>query len=294
MALDIFRKKMNFLTFYRLYFRHRIKKANIFLKTYLFIIVIIRYFINLFYFEKKINLNEFEKKNKNLYEKDIHSLFEYFNSDKGFYFIDQYPEPFKRKNNTKRVKAHGYSEYYEKYFEINKSENMNILEIGSFYGNASAALFFYFKNAKIYGADINPDMFKYRADRIKSFYVDSGSRKSINEFIIKKNISFKIIIEDASHCLRDQIISLFTLFKNIERGGIFIIEEIDFPEKREDMRINQSQPDLKQILKCVIANEDFSSEYINKDEKDYFLNHFESINFYKGNFNEMAVVKKKQ
>ena len=44
----------------------------------------------------------------------------------------------------------------------------------------------------------------------------------------------------------------------------------------------------------ALSFEPFSSEYINKDEKVYFLNHFESINFYKGNFNEMAVVKKKQ
>ena len=35
-----------------------------------------------------------------------------------------------------------------------------------------AALFFYFKNSKIFGADINPDMFKYLSKRITSFYVD--------------------------------------------------------------------------------------------------------------------------
>ena len=53
---------MKLLTFYKLYFRHRIKKANIILKIYLFPIILIRYFINFFYFEKKINLDEFEKK----------------------------------------------------------------------------------------------------------------------------------------------------------------------------------------------------------------------------------------
>ena len=49
--------------------------------------------------------------------------------------------------------------------------------------------------------------------------------------------------------LKDQIISLFMLFPKIKKGGIFIIEEIDFPEKREDMRIGQNFPDLKTILK---------------------------------------------
>ena len=285
---------MNLKTFYRIYFRHRIKKANFFLKIYLYFSLLIRYFINLFYFEKKVDLDECAKKNNYLFDKNIHYLFEYFNSDKGIKFIDQYPEPFKRRNRNEKVTAHGYSEFYEKYFNKLKNESINLLEIGSFYGSASAALYFYFKNANIYGADINPDMFKYKSNRIKSIYVDSGARKSIDENIVEKKISFKIIIEDASHSLKDQILSLFILFKCVDPGGFFIVEELDFPEKREDMRINQSLPDLKQILKSVIVNKDFSSEYINKDEKDYFLNNFESINFYKGNFNEMAVIKKKQ
>ena len=46
----------------------------------------------------------------------------------------------------------------------------------------------------------------------------------------------------------------------MDPGGFFIVEELDFPEKREDMRINQSLPDLKQILKSVIVNKDFSDK----------------------------------
>ena len=53
--------------------------------------------------------------------------------------------------------------------------------------------------------------------------------------------------------LKDQIISLFILFKNLKPGGFFIIEEIDFPEKREDMRVNQEFPDLKTILKRICS-----------------------------------------
>ena len=58
------------------------------------------------------------------------------------------------------------------------------------------------------------------------------------------------------------------------------------------MRINQSQPDLKKILKNIKQKKDFTSEYINKDEKKYFLENVENIQFYKGNFNEIAVIKK--
>ena len=136
--------------------------------------------------KKKLTLTNIQKLISNYLIK-IYIFFEYFNSDKGNKFIDQYPEPFKRRKNKEKVIAHSYSKYYEKYFEILKKESVNILEIGSFYGNASAALYFYFKNARIFGADINPDMFKYRSDRMKSFYVDSGSRESIEKNIVEKN-----------------------------------------------------------------------------------------------------------
>ena len=284
---------MKFKTFFNIYFRHRINKANLILKLYLYVNVLIRYVINLFYFEKKINFDKSIKDYKNLYGKDINYLFEYFNSDKGLNFIDQYPEPFKRRKNKNKIQAHGYSAIYQKFFEPLKNKSINILELGSFYGNASAAMFFYFKNARIYGADINPDMFKYRSERIKTLYVNSSSRNSIDYNIIKKNISFNIIIEDASHMLKDQIISLFMLFKSLEPGGLFIIEEIDFPEKRKDMRINQKAPDLKTILNSILLNKDFNTEYISSKEKKYFLENFNSIEFFKGNINEIEIIRKK-
>ena len=61
-------------------------------------------------------------------------------------------------------------------------------------------------------------------------------------------MKFDIIVEDASHSLKDQIISLFMLFKKITPKGIFICEELDFPETRKDMNLNNEYPDLKQIL----------------------------------------------
>ena len=161
---------------------------------------------------------------------------EFFNSDKGENFINQYAQPSKLE--SKKIIAHGYAKIYEKYLKNNKDRISNIIELGSFYGNASAAFFFYFKNAQIYSADINPDMYLYSSKRLENFFTDTSSRSSIEKNILNKNIKFDLIIEDASHMLKDQIISLFILFKTLKSGGLFIVEEIDFPEKREDMRID--------------------------------------------------------
>ena len=135
-------------------------------------------------------------------------------------------------------------------------------------------------------------MFKYYSKRLKNFFIDSSKRSSIDENILSREVNFDIIIEDASHMLKDQIISLFMLFKILNPGGYFIVEELDFPETKENMRINQSPPDLKTILKKILKKEDFMSTYIDQKEKEYFLKNFEFIKFYKGNTNEFAIIKK--
>tara|TARA_A100000164_G_scaffold285163_1_gene258106 strand:- start:54 stop:902 length:849 start_codon:yes stop_codon:yes gene_type:complete len=282
---------MKLTTFYRIYYRHRIKKASHVLKIYLIITVFFKYIFNLFYLPKTKNLDDYSKENPNLFHQDLNYLCEYFNSDKGEKFKNQYAKPSKQ--DDKKITAHGYAKIYEKYLKEKKEKNLNIIELGSFYGNASAAFYFYFKNSQIYSADINPDMYLYRSKRLKNFFTDTSSRASIENNILTRNTKFDLIIEDASHMLKDQIISLFILFKNLNSGGIFIVEEIDFPEKREDMRDGQEFPDLKTILKKIINKENFNSKYINEHEKNYFLENFDTIKFYTGNVNEIAIIKKK-
>ena len=136
-------------------------------------------------------------------------------------------------------------------------------------------------------------MYSYKGVRLKNFYVDSSSRESIQKNIIDKKIKFDVIIEDASHMLKDQVISFFMLFPLVEKDGFFIAEEIDFPEKRDDMRIGQKRPDLKTILMEILYKNDFNSEYITKVEKDYVLSNIGKISFFKGNTNEVVIIKKK-
>ena len=282
---------MKLTTFYKIYYRHRFKKASFVLKIYLILTIFFKYIFNLFYIPKTKNLDNYSKENHNLFNQDLNYLCEYFNSDKGEKFKNQYAKPSKQED--KKIIAHGYAKIYEKYLKERKDEYLNIIELGSFYGNASAAFYFYFKNSQIYSADINPDMYLYRSKRLKNFFTDTSSRTSIEKNILSRNIEFDLIIEDASHMLKDQIISLFILFKNLRSGGFFIVEEIDFPEKREDMRVGQEFPDLKKILNKIINKENFNSKYINENEKNYFLENFDTIKFYTGNINEIAIIKKK-
>ena len=282
---------MKFNTFYKIFYEHRVKKANILLKAYLIIILPFKYLTNLPFVPKKINLDQLEKNNLILQKKSLNDLFNFFNSDKGDLYEYQYDQPFK--NKKEKVQAHGYAKFYEDYFKNIKNEKLKILEIGSFYGNASASLFFYFRNSFLYAGDIFPDLFRYKSKRVKNFFVNSSEEVSIKDNIIAKNIQFNIIIEDASHSFKDQIISLFLLFKSLEPKGLFIIEELDFPDTRKDMNLKDEHPTLREILNKVKKSLDFYSEYVSSEDKKYFIENFDSIEVFKGNFNEIAIIRKK-
>ncbi len=282
---------MKFNTFYKLYYLHRLKKSKFLLKIYLFIILPIRYLINLYFLPSSKNIEILGKENSELFNKNLNFLFEFFNSDKGDFFSDQYMQPLKI--NKKKIDGHGYANIYENFFAHKKNDYINILELGTFYGNGAASLFFYFKNAKIFSGDIYPDLFRYKSNRIKNFYIDTSDENSIKNKILNNDLMFDIIIEDAGHFFKDQIISLFMIFKKVKPGGIFIIEELDFPDTRSDMNIYKESPTLRKIISLIKEKKDFQSKYVLDEDKIFFLENFDSIEIFSGKKNEVAIIKKK-
>jgi len=65
---------------------------------------------------KKIDLDLLGLTSPNLYNENLNFLFKYFNTDKGEFFVDQYMQPIKK--NNKKIPAHGYSKFYEKFFKV--------------------------------------------------------------------------------------------------------------------------------------------------------------------------------
>lgn len=282
---------MKFRTFYKIYYDHRLKKASIIRKLYILTFLPLIYLINKLLLQNVIDLDNFSKVKKEFYDKDLNFLFQFFNSDKGEYFINQYQKPSRLEK--KISKGHSYSEYYEKYFSKKRKEHLNILEIGTFKGNATASFFFYFKNAKIISCDIFPDLCRYKSTRINNTYLDNSKEADLEDKILKKGVKFDFIIEDAGHYFKDQIITLFMLFKILKSGGVFVVEELDFPNLRKDMNQNDEKPTLRDILLSVKNNEDFNSKLISKEQKNYFLNNIFSVEIFKGKYNEIVFIKKK-
>ena len=62
---------MKIKTYYRIYYKHRVEKANFLFKLYLYIVVPFKYLINIPYLKKTINLDTFSEVNKSLFDKEM-------------------------------------------------------------------------------------------------------------------------------------------------------------------------------------------------------------------------------
>ena len=282
---------MKIRTFYKIYYEHRLRKSSLILKIYILAILPLNYLLNKFLLQSIKNLDQYSKKNENLFHQDLNFLFKHFNSDKGSNYINQYEKPINQKKDL--IEGHAYHTFYEKYFFSKKNDFLEILEIGSFKGNVAASFFFYFSKASIFSADIFPDLFRYRSKRIKNFFMDNSKILELQKKVIDKNYKFDIIIEDAGHYFKDQIISLFILFKSLKSKGIFVIEELEFPNIRTDMNLDNEKPTLRDILQLIKDEKDFNSKYVTADQKEYFLKNFDKIDLFHGNTSEIAFITKK-
>ena len=78
----------------------------------------------------------------------------------------------------------------------------------------------YFKNAHIYGIDINENNL-VNTTRISSFKSNQIDSKNFNKHLINK--SFQIIIDDGSSVPYHQIETFNNLINKLNKGGFYII-----------------------------------------------------------------------
>ena len=115
---------------------------------------------------------------------------------------------------------HGFADFYNKILFNYRNSIKSVFEIGILNGSSLASWNEYFPNAKIYGIDKNSiDM---KNNNIKTFVCHQND-ENLLQSIIKETGNLDIIIDDGSHDLDHQQISLGILFKNVNSQGFYII-----------------------------------------------------------------------
>jgi len=145
-----------------------------------------------------------------------------------------------------RNKHHNFASYYSEIFFHKRNDIKNFLEIGLGTNDTSVlsnmgsngiplaslrAWRDYFKNANIYGADIDKNILK-NEDRIETFYVDQTDPITIKEMF--KNIGekkFDIILEDGLHEYNANICFFENAIEYLEPNGTYIIEDVYYKDQ---------------------------------------------------------------
>lgn len=132
----------------------------------------------------------------------------------------------------KSSKGHNFAGVYHEALHAIRYEAKVILEIGIFGTipeNAGASLKAwaeYFPNAHIYGIDLHDYSF-LNSDRITTIIADQGIiADNLERVLAITGDNLDLIIDDGSHLMHHQQITLGYLFKYLRPGGYYIIEDL--------------------------------------------------------------------
>ena len=188
-----------------------------------------RYKIKFFYRMRNCKINYFVS--SEVSNNELTELMNFYGSDKGG-----------------NGKIHNFSDYYSSIFYFKKNQIKNLLEVGLGTNNINLtsnmgadgkplaslrAWQDYFKNAAIYGADIDKTILKNEG-RIQTFFVDQTDKFSI-ELMFQNigNVLFDIIIDDGLHKFEANINLFENSFKFLSKEGIYIIEDVYSKDKEK-------------------------------------------------------------
>ena len=226
---------------------------------------------------KIINLDKFI--NHNLVNETLDEIFIYFNCDKGSYCIWD----------NKKIKSHNYSPFYEKYLKNFRSSKINILELGSHEGKGIASYFYYFYNSYITGVNINPFQMKFTSRRITELFTDVSSERNLKNLANYLVEDQDIIIDDASHNLRDILISFSILFRKLKKDGVYVMEDMNQFESLQELNPYSNELTPIEILKNIQKKISFQSSFINQKDKNYLIDNIKDIKIEKGSMTNNGI-----
>ena len=184
--------------------------------------------------------------------------------------------------------GHNFTKTYETLFHSLMKDNINLLELGVFYGKSLAMWADYFVNGMIYGIDISLKRFYENEQELKKHGAFTNNNVKVIEqditsnnfnIIINELPNFDIIIDDALHRSDVQYNNLKMLFlSKLNKGGYYVIEDIVDPIKHIEF--------FKNVYMCTTNCE---SNDVKKSQDYNISNKIESIEIRQN----MIIIKKK-
>lgn len=126
-------------------------------------------------------------------------------------------------NGTDKGSNHNYGDAYECLFPNRLSIRL-VMEVGVADGSCLRAWREIFPNATCVGLDIHPSD-RAHGERMEFYLGDQLVREDCE--LATAGRQFDLIVEDATHQLRNTLLTLYWLWPFVKPGGLYVVEEWD-------------------------------------------------------------------
>lgn len=134
-----------------------------------------------------------------------------------------------RHNTYNFAPCHGTHEYTPLYHDLFSKQRLlvqNVLEIGVNKGCSLRMWREYFPNAHVIGLDIETECL-FHEERIECFKADQNDPSSLTHAMaLAGKGPYDVIIDDGSHLMNHQAVSMKTLLPYLSDIGVYVIEDI--------------------------------------------------------------------
>ena len=128
---------------------------------------------------------------------------------------------------TDKGLTHNYIPIYEKH--LTKRNNVDLLEIGIYWGSSILMWNDFFENSNIYGCDIDFSNLKFDLKNI--YQIDTRDKKQVELAFNHKK--FDYIIDDGDHKCDTQIKTFNCFWPYLKKNGTYFIEDIENDQSLE-------------------------------------------------------------
>lgn len=207
--------------------------------------------------------------------------------------------------------GHCYAEIYDRIFEPRRETVTDLMEIGILkhpntnwcpYEGASILMWNdYFTNAQIHGVDIvdHTKMDRHGSDRIHVYIKNQGDRMQL-KYLMENEIGkqMDIIVDDGSHFMHHQQVSLAFLFPYVKSGGIYVVEDLFTshpipPFSPMQFQLTPQDTLTQDMLHDFVKNKKMVSMFMKDEEIKYLEENIKECIIEKGAISEIAFIIKK-
>jgi SAM-dependent methyltransferase len=209
-------------------------------------------------------------------------------------------------NTDKNYEHDFFNLIYDEVLSPLKHEVKTFIEAGCLNGQSLLLWRDFFPNAKVYGLDIDINnvtsmLSSYNLDRLELRTVDCSSEEALTAFS-SEFTGVDVILDDASHKMKDQQITLAKFFRILKPGGIFILEDLHtsleaaMPEKAIFGWGDPNKTITLNMLEEFNRSGKITSDYISEEDRAYLEQNIESVNVYRSrpDWSITSIIRKKQ